>query len=307
LTTADSSLVLARHGQASPGDSSQSRALTELGRFQATAAGEWAAPLGIARAVASETPRARDTAALIAPRLEVQPEPGLAGLRIGGDETPLSGVDSLAIPFRDPQRRPPGGESLVDLQERSVAALRALVEEGPTPVLAVAHRFVCTVVVARALAVPLAGAEVLVQDPGAVNLFSCGAEPAVGTVNLTAADPLRLTETGLLLPDSDTAVERRRYLLAEDGNSGGGAEEALRSALAGLDRAVEATVEALDPERVAAECVDAAGLGSEALGFIPAPIGSVAILDGVGDRWYVRALAGPVRARGCVEMVGAPR
>jgi broad specificity phosphatase PhoE len=277
-------VALLRHGQAASGDSAESRPLTDVGRRQAIAAGLWLEPLGIARAFATATPRARETASLAAPGLTVAPAPGLEGLRIGGDETPLRGVAALGTPFACPAERPPGGESLFDLQERSRAGL-ARIAAGTGPALVVAHRFVDCVLVAAGLGVALERAEPLLQDPGAVNLWSAEPEPRLLTVNATPGDPLRTFELGHVLPDTTTPIERRRYLLAA-GREAPVADAARAAGSGGL----ATTVEVLAPAEVAAACAEATGLGDGVAARIPSPPGSLAILDEADGRWWVRCL-----------------
>jgi broad specificity phosphatase PhoE len=282
-------VALMRHGEAVPGATAAERPLTALGRLQAAAAGRWLATLGIARAFATDTPRARETAALVAPGLEVGPAPELEGLRIGGPEVALHGVGSLGIPFEDPTRRPAGGESLVDLQERSRAGLARIAAADPRPALLVAHRFTDCVLVAAGLGVELGRAEALLQDPGAVNIWSVGAEQRLLAVNVTPADPLRTEPPGLVLPDTPTAVERRRYLVAVAPGAEARAPELLGAAVEG-EAGPEASVEMLPAAEVAAALVAAAGLGEGVAERIPAPPGSVAILDHAAGRWWLRCL-----------------
>jgi broad specificity phosphatase PhoE len=281
-------VVLMRHGQAGSGDSAEKRPLTALGRRQAAAAASWLGPLGLARAFATATPRARETASLAAPGLEIGPATGLDGLRIGGAETPLRGVAALATPFARPAARPPGGESLLDLQERSRAGL-ARIAAGEGPALVVAHRFTDCVLVAAGLGVDLGRAEPLLQDPGAVNVWSAEPEPRLLAVNATPADPLKVGGLGRVLPDTTTEVERRRYLLAAPG-PGGSAVPALDRERIAAAAGREVTVEILAPAEIAASCAAAAELGDGAAARIPAPPGSVAILDRAAGRWWVRTL-----------------
>lgn len=288
-------VALLRHGQAASGDTAASRPLTDLGRRQAAAAGRWLAPIRIGRVYATDTPRAQETAILAGGGLKVHPAPGLEGLRIGGDETPLRSLAELAMPFAEPNVRPPGGESLVDLQERSCAGLVRIAGADHDPALVVAHRFVDCVLVAAGLGVPLERAEPLLQDPGAVNLWSGGPEPRLLAVNLAPFDPLRSVGIGLVLPDTQTPVECRRYLLARDSGEEPRGLDALRTTADALD-GIETDVEAASPAEVAAECVATAKLGEAAKERIPAPPGSVAVLDQAAGRWWIRALAWTPRA-----------
>ncbi len=313
-------MALLRHGEAATGDAGVGRVLTGRGRRQARAAGTWLKPLGLIRLLATATERAQETAELLVPGLKLEVATGMEGLRIGGDETPLRGVEALSVPYEEPERRPPGGESLIDLQRRAVLGLAGIAAGpetdsaadavAPGAVAVVAHRFVCNVLVAAALGVELSRAEALLQDPCATNLYAPGEEadavassaPRLLTVNVGAADPLRLGPDGRRLPDTETAVEGRRYLLAVEKGSAppasrcdSGGEEppaaaGLRAAARLLAPAIEARVELLPPAELATAVAEAADLGPAAAERIPAPPGSVAILDRAAGRTWVRCL-----------------
>jgi broad specificity phosphatase PhoE len=294
-----SPVALLRHGQATSG-SVGSRALTTAGREEAIAAGRFLAPLCIARAVASGTPRARETAALLQPALGTCVETGLAGLRIGGAETPLRGIEALHLPFEAPYLRPLGGESLRDLQHRATAALRRLAA-APIAVAAVAHRFVNTVVLAGVLDLDLRTADVLLQDTGAVNLIEgSGPEARLLAMNVTPADLMRTGERGTLLPDTEVAVERRLYLVSTraPGETPNAAEVQAQAGAAALGDALAVEVVVACPEEIAATCARVLELPPGPAARLPCGPGTVAILDQAAGRWWARCLGwdpgGPV-------------
>lgn len=286
-----SPVALLRHGQAAS-DSVDSRALTAAGREEAIAAAKFLEPLCIARAVASGTPRARETAALLEPALGTGVEPGLAGLRIGGAETPLRGVEALHVPFEAPYARPRGGESLRDLQRRATTALRRLAL-APVAIAVVAHRFVNTVVLAGVLDLDLATADVLLQDTGAVNLIE-GKEPGerLLAMNVTPADLMRTGERGRLLPDTEVEVERRLYLVSTcaPGATPNAAEVQARAGAAALGDELAAEVVVACPQEVAAICARVLALPPGPAARLPCGPGTVAILDRAAGRWWARCL-----------------
>jgi broad specificity phosphatase PhoE len=285
-----SPVALLRHGQAAS-DSVDSRALTATGREEALAAARFLEPLCIARAVASGTSRARETAALLRPALGTGVEAGLAGLRIGGAETPLRGVDALHVPFETPYSRPLGGESLRDLQRRATAALRRLAGT-PIAVAAVAHRFVNTVVLAGVLDLDLGTADVLLQDTGAVNLIAGGPEERLLAMNVTPADPMRTGARGTLLPDTEARVERRLYLVSTGapGATPNAAEVTARAATGALAGELEVELQVAYPADVAATCALLLGLAPALAERLPCAAGTVAILDRAAGRWWARCL-----------------
>lgn len=286
-----SPVALLRHGQAAS-DSVGSRALTDAGREEAIAAAKFLEPLCIARAVASGTPRARETAELLEPALGTGVEAGLAGLRIGGAETPLRGVEALHVPFETPYSRPRGGESLRDLQRRATAALRRLAC-APVAVAVVAHRFVNTVVLAGVLGLELSTADVLLQDTGAVNLIEgVGPRARLLAMNVTPADLMRTGERGALLPDTEVRVERRLYLVSTGapGATPNAAEVQARAGADALGDELAAEVVVACPEEVAAICARVLELPAGPAARLPCAPGTVAILDRAAGRWWARCL-----------------
>lgn len=207
-------VALLRHGEAQrdPDDVLVGR-LKPSGVLQARSAATHLAPLGLRRVVSSPTPRAVETAELLRAG-EVETDGGLSGLRLGPyDDRPLTGLPHFETLFADPAHRPPGGESLVDLLERSRAALDRCFSVA-SRVAAVAHRVVNSVLLGDLLGLDIAAAVAVQQDPGAVNLiWRRPSGDHVVCVNVDPADPLRTSAAGRSLPDVNVAVEQRVYLV----------------------------------------------------------------------------------------------
>ncbi len=145
-----------RHGEsasnAEPGrdlpDSSGDR-LTVLGHEQAALAAEHLTGLGVTALWTSPLRRARETAAPLAARLELEPEvhDDLRELSQSDGYGELSGEEQrlrrwsnwMAEHPSSPAFAPPGGESFAAVGARVARLKRALVESGQERVLAVSH------------------------------------------------------------------------------------------------------------------------------------------------------------------------
>ncbi len=194
-------VALLRHGEedgAADGraglESRSRRGLSPAGRAQAEAARDYLAGLDAARVACSGLPRAIETATIVADGRPVDVVPGLAGLDLGEWEgrTGAETEDDLARVLADPGARPPGGESLADLLERTRPAfLGTLPDEGDA--IVVAHRMVNAVLLAELIGLPLEDAALVQQDPGAISILA--REPsgglAVQMLNVSPLDPLR--------------------------------------------------------------------------------------------------------------------
>ena len=165
-------LFLVRHGETEPNRQgfALGRAdvpLTVVGRRQARLLGEALAAEPLAAVYASPLRRAVDTAEAIAVKhgLPVQIEPGLIEMDIGEAE----GLTFTELRERFPELLHnwggpdgptflmPGGERLVDVQERAWATVQSLVKRHQDDtVCAVTHNFVILSVLAAALGVDLA-------------------------------------------------------------------------------------------------------------------------------------------------------
>ncbi len=139
-------LWLVRHGQSTwnvagriQGQSYRAGSLTATGRLQAEqAAAELAAHApGASVIVASDLPRTAETAAIIAGRLSLPLEfdPGLREQHLGaleGTSSVRAGMgDVLDWYWDDPNRLPPGGESVAGLYDRVHRTLRRLAAARP--------------------------------------------------------------------------------------------------------------------------------------------------------------------------------
>ena len=167
-------LVLVRHGvtehtserRFSGGLQSANPGLSHEGRDQIRATAEWLAPLGerIDAVVASPVRRALESGEILAERLGVpiEEEPGFAEMEFGAwdgltfDEVAEHQRPALEKWLGSLDERPGGGESLLMVQERVLAALERLLERhaGRTVVVA-SHVTPIKVVVTDALQAPL--------------------------------------------------------------------------------------------------------------------------------------------------------
>lgn len=255
-----SHLALMRHAQARRDDSAPgSGALTPDGEKQARDAGRFLEPLDVTRLLASGAPRAVETARLLGLVDAMDEDPRLAGLRVAWeDDQPLTGLDALTAPYRDPEARPHGGESLVELLGRAAPALTELAA-GAGNAVAVSHRFVNTVLLADVLGLDLRLADTLQQDPGCVNLLQrreSGLRAVA--VNVVPGDPLRTADDGTQLPDTDAQVERRLFLVRHgeaenflhDGRMGGRGPHPLTARGREQAQALGRAFTASDAERV---------------------------------------------------------
>ena len=168
-------LVLVRHGvtghtvdkRFSGGLGGSNPALTDEGRAQVRAAGEWLAPLADSVDVVLTSPvrRARESAELLAELIgghEVVDEPGFAEMEFGR----WDGLTFGEVSERHPEDlegwlgatdvAPPGGESFEQVQARVQEALqRVLAEHSGRTVVVASHVTPIKVLVAGALGAPL--------------------------------------------------------------------------------------------------------------------------------------------------------
>lgn len=146
-------ILLARHGQTAYNAEGRFQGhlpvpLNELGREQALALAEAAAPRGIAELWCSPLARARETAAVVGRRIGLQPreDERFAETECGNwtdrwfaevqQEEPEAFARFVA---GDPGFAFPGGESFAQQTDRVVDGLNALCADGQTPVLVVCH------------------------------------------------------------------------------------------------------------------------------------------------------------------------
>lgn len=129
-------LHLVRHGESEwnvagrvQGQSASAGSLTATGRAQAARAAALLAGTRARAIVTSDLRRARDTAVILAETLglPVQRDPALREQNLGelegrafAEGTVQETIDEL---WRNPERRPPGGESILEMYERIHATL----------------------------------------------------------------------------------------------------------------------------------------------------------------------------------------
>jgi broad specificity phosphatase PhoE len=161
-------LYLARHGETDWNVSGQIMGerpvpLNERGREQARRLAYDVEGLGVRLLLSSPVARARETAELLAERLRlpVEQDGGLTEIGVGEWEGLFWRDLADEIARRDlylaPERtRPPGGETLGEVQARAVAAVeRALARQPDGPLLCVSHADVVRAVVAHYLSLSL--------------------------------------------------------------------------------------------------------------------------------------------------------
>ena len=192
-------LVLVRHGvtthtsakRFSGGLGGDNPPLSEEGRDQIRAVGDWLAPLGerATSIVASPVRRTRESADLLGELLgvAVTEEPGLAEMEFGH-------WDGLSFPevaerhgpeleawLGDLDLAPTGGESFRQVQERVLAALdRVLADHAGGTVVLVSHVTPIKVLVAQALEAPLEAVFRMELSPASVTVLAWYAGSAGG-------------------------------------------------------------------------------------------------------------------------------
>lgn len=197
-------LFLVRHGQVSSNRDlryigSRDEPLTDLGRLQAGALAELMAPLPVAEVRSSPLSRARDTAAAIAAatgrsvtieeRLREQSYGEWEGL--SRDEVQSRSVQDhelLKAWERDAEVSPPGGESLLSVQRRSLSLvddLLAATEGDAMPwIVLVSHVGPIKALLAASLSLPLdRGGRRIFLDPGTVSVVDWGDPPILRLCN----------------------------------------------------------------------------------------------------------------------------
>jgi probable phosphoglycerate mutase len=147
-------ILLARHGETDDNiepiriQGWRDTPLNETGRAQAAELAERVAGEGIASLWSSRLSRARETADIVGARLGL--EPTIDDRLAEGNRGELEGRYWRDVAREDPELyaawrragdtfRFPGGESLREQMERTLAALAAVRSRGPLPALVVAH------------------------------------------------------------------------------------------------------------------------------------------------------------------------
>ena len=147
-------ILLARHGETDDNiepiriQGRRDTPLNDTGRAQAAELAERVAGEGIASLWSSRLSRARETAEIVGARLGL--EPGIDDRLAEGDRGELEGRYWRDVAREDPELyaawrragetfRFPGGESLREQMDRTLAALADIRAAGPLPALVVAH------------------------------------------------------------------------------------------------------------------------------------------------------------------------
>jgi broad specificity phosphatase PhoE len=190
-------IAVVRHGEEEPGGSVMQarspRPLSPRGRAQAEAAARFLASLTDAAVIASDLPRALETAQVIAGSgREVGADPRLAPIDLGDWEGgPDARLDDLAAEIQRPGGCAPGGESLARLRDRAAAALEDA-RRSDRHLVIVAHRLPNAVLIAEAMGIPVDHAWQVQQSPGGVSLLiDEGGRLRLGMLNVSPDDPLR--------------------------------------------------------------------------------------------------------------------
>jgi len=170
--------------------------LNDDGRAQADAARELLAPVRLDRVVASDLPRAVETARLVAPGAEVEQVPELRELR----GARLSGIptDRLEAEFVHAFRgvvpndkRFLGGETIGELFDRVLPAFERLLDDTTwDTILAVLHGGVNRAILSYALTGERMFLGHFEQAAGCVNVLDVGDEWIVRAVNVAPLDLL---------------------------------------------------------------------------------------------------------------------
>jgi len=194
-------LYLMRHGEVAYFDADgrpvapDEVSLTDDGIRQAEAAGELLADVRLDRVIASGLPRTMETAALVAPHVEIEVWPALQEIKgarlssIPPDELEETFVHAFrgVVPLG---KRFLGGETIGALFDRVLPALDRLVaDEGWDTVLVVAHGAVNRAVLSYALTGERVFLGHFEQAAGCVNVLDVGSEWIVRAVNVSPVDP----------------------------------------------------------------------------------------------------------------------
>ncbi len=223
-------LVLVRHGvtdhtrerRFSGGLQSSNPGLSDEGRDQIRTTADWLAPLGerIDAVVASPVRRARESGEILAERLGVplEEEPGFAEMEFGTwdgmtfDEVAATQREALEKWLGSLEERPGGGESLVMVQERVMAALERLLARhaGRTVVIA-SHVTPIKMVVAEALQAPLTSQFRMELRPASVTVVTFFTPPEGEVLPGDTQRYASLRQLNMLAPGVDLFDESTRW------------------------------------------------------------------------------------------------
>ena len=226
----DTTLVLVRHGvtdhtrerRFSGGMQSSNPGLSEEGRAQIRTTADWLAPIGerVDAVVASPVRRARESGEILAERLGVpiEDEPGFAEMEFGAwdgmtfDE--VAATDRAAVErwLGSLDERPGGGESLVMVQERVLAALeRVLARHTGRTVVVASHVTPIKIVVSEALQVPLEAQFRMELRPASVTVVSFFTPPEGDPVLGEGQRYASLRQLNMLAPGVDLFDDATRW------------------------------------------------------------------------------------------------
>jgi ribonuclease H / adenosylcobalamin/alpha-ribazole phosphatase len=226
-------LILVRHGvtdhtsqkRFSGGLSSANPGLSDEGRDQVRTVADWLAPLSerVDAVVASPVRRARESGEILADRLgrAVEEEPGFAEMEFGTwdgltfDEVAERHRADLDRWLGTVDVRPGGGESLVMVRERVLAALDGVLSRhaGGTVVVAT-HVTPIKVVVGEAIAAPLESLFQMELRPASVTVVTFFTPPGEVSGNAPGEGPDRhasLRQFNVLAPGAGLFDESTRW------------------------------------------------------------------------------------------------
>ena len=215
-------LFLVRHGE-TPSNrelrflGTGDEALTEQGRRQAELLAECLTRSPLSAVLASPLRRTAETAGAIAraagltltlePRLREQDYGDWEGLT-GADLRKRLGDTGLHGWLADPERRPPGGESLAAVAARVREVLTELREgpgedlrDQPRQVVLVSHVGPIKTLLCSALGLPLTGCLRFFLDPGTISVVDWGDPPMVRLINAQPQPGLCPSRWGELQPE----------------------------------------------------------------------------------------------------------
>jgi probable phosphoglycerate mutase len=161
--------------------------LNAAGRAQAEALVTRLAGVSLSAIVSSPLERARETAAPLAARfgMRVEAASGLIEVDVGewtgASMAALGGIGEWRRfnTFRS-FTRPPGGESMLGVQQRAVAVLLALREQFPAgTIVVVSHGDVIRAVLQYALGIPMDAFHRLEISPGRISVLDLSDEAAI--------------------------------------------------------------------------------------------------------------------------------